>query len=262
VPKTSLTPEATLERTLRHLVQRLREVGGDNLLGVAVYGLPARQRPGAKNREINVLVVLSNASLSALLPLATVLTSAQRQSQVASVVATPADLRAEAQLFPARMLEMRRSHRLLHGDVHLDRLEISPQGLRFAALQEIKNLESRMRHRVVNHGTDPDLLWAGLAQSVAHLTSILETVLYAGGQPSPAERSEVLRLAGAELDIEPARLEPLAALRPATRRPPDETVRETLDSYLRLLADLGQRLGRVVAAAGTPPATVAAWEGN
>ena len=252
VAKTSLNPEAALERTLQHLVQRLREVGGENLVGVAVYGVPARPRAGAKNREINLLVVLNNASLPALLPLAAILTSAQRQSQVVSVVVTPADLRAEAQLFPGRILEIRRSHRLLHGDVVLDRLEIAPHGLRFAALQDLKNLEDRLRHRIVNHGTDPDLLWSGLVQSLPRLASILETALHARHANLPAERAEVLRLAGMELGIDPARLESLAALRPVTRRPPDETVRETLDEYLRLLADLVQHLGRAIAAAGPP----------
>jgi hypothetical protein len=260
VPKTSVNPEAALERTLQHLVLRLREVGGENLLGVAVYGMPAHQRTGVKNREINLLVVVSNASLPALLPLAAILTSAQRQSQVASVVVTPADLRAEAQLFPGRILEIRRSHRLMHGDVYLERLEIAPHGLRLAALQDLKSLEGRLRHRIINHGTDPDLLWSGLVQSLPRLASILETELYARHATLPGERAELLRLAGVELGIEPARLESLAALRPATRRPPDETVRETLDDYLRLLADLVQHLGRAIADSGPPPAA-AAWYG-
>jgi hypothetical protein len=261
VAKTTLTPEAALERTLQHLVLRLREVCGENLLGVAVYGVPERPRAGAKNREINALVVLSNASLAALLPLATILTSAQRQSQVASIVATPADLRAAAQLFPARTLEMRSSHRLLYGDVYLDRLEIAPHGVRFAALQELKNLEDRLRHRIVNHGTDPDLLWSGLVQSLPRLASILETVLYTRQETLPGERAEMLRQAGIELGIDPARLEPLAALRPTTRRPADDIVRASLDDYLHLLADLIQQLGRAITAGGPAPPFAAAWDG-
>lgn len=258
--KTSLSPEQALERVLRHLVQRLREVGGENLLGVAVFGLPPSQRAGAKIREINVLVVLADASLPALAPLAAVLTAAQRQSQVAALLATPADLRAEAALFPARLLDIRRSHRVLHGEVHLDRLTIAPHGLRFAALQEIRSLESRMRQRVVHHGTDPDLLWTGLLQGASRLLAILETVVLAAHPTAPAERPALLRLAAAELAVEEDRLQPLAALRPATGRPPDEGVREALDDFLRLLADLGRHLGRAVAAGGLPPSLEEDWE--
>jgi hypothetical protein len=260
--KMSLPPEAALERMLARLVQRLREAAEDNLLGVAVYGAPkSRQAAGPGAAEVNILVVVANATLQALLPLAPVLTSAQRQSQVSSFVATPAELRVDAHLFPARLLEIRLTHRVLHGDVHLDRLEIAPRGLRFAALQELKNLEIRLRHRILDRGTDPDLLWAGIVTSLPRLQAILETVLHARGYERPATRADVLRLAGEALEIEPSRLEPINALRQLTSRPTDEAVREELGAYLALLADLVRHLGRDAAKDGMPPEVSAAvWE--
>ncbi len=251
--KTSPSPEAVAARMLNRLVQRLREAAGENLLGVAVYGAQTRSRQVSGAAEVNVLIVLRDATLPALVPVAPVLTSAQRQSQVSSLVITPEELQTEAGLFPARLLEMRLTHRLLHGNVHLDRLGISPRGLRLAALQDLRNLESRQRHRIVNHGTDPDLLWAGLAQSLPRLMAILETVLHAGGGPAPAERADVLRQAGELLGFEPARLEQLCTLRLSARRPNDEAVRDEVTAYLALLADLVRRLGARVAEDGLPP---------
>jgi hypothetical protein len=260
--KTTLPPEAALERALTRLVQRLREAAGDNLLGVALYGTPkVRHGAGTGVSEVNILVVVANATLQALLPLAPVLTSAQRQSQVSSRVATPAELRVDAHLFPAHLLEIRLTHRVLHGDVHLDRLEIAPRGLRFAALQELKNLEIRLRHRILDRGTDPDLLWVGIVQSLPRLLAILETVVHARSGERPASRAEMLRLAGEALGIEPLRLEPINALRQLTSRPTDEVVREELAAYLALLADLVRHLGRIAAQDGMPPEVSAAvWE--
>jgi hypothetical protein len=261
--KTTVPPEVALERTLTRMVQRLHEAAADNLLGVAMYGAPAknRQAAGTGAAEVNILVVVANATLQALLPLAPVLTSAQRQSQVSSFVATPAELRVDAHLFPARLLEIRLTHRLLYGDVHLDRLEIAPRGLRFAALQELKNLEIRLRHRILDRGTDPDLLWAGIVQSLPRLVAILETVLHARGGERPATRPDVLRLAAETLGIEPARLEPINALRLLTSRPTDDVVREELSGYLALLADLVRALGRIAAADGMPPeVSTSVWE--
>ncbi|HYL06698.1 MAG TPA: hypothetical protein VE075_11700 [Thermoanaerobaculia bacterium] len=259
--KTTLPPEAALARSLNRLVQRLREAAGDNLLGVALYGTPKGRAAGTGVGEVNILVVVANATLQALLPLAPVLTSAQRQSQVSSFVATPAELGIDAHLFPARLLEIRLTHRVLYGDVHLDRLEIAPRGLRFAALQELKNLEIRLRHRILDRGTDPDLLWAGIVQSLPRLIAILETVLHARGWERPANRADVLRLAGEALGIEPLRLEPINALRQLASRPTDEAVREELGAYLALLADLVRHLGRDAARDGMPPEVSAAvWE--
>lgn len=261
--KMSISPEAALERSLARMVHRLREAAEDNLLGVATYGAPAKSRhaSGTGAAEVNILVVVANATLQALLPLAPVLTSAQRQSQVSSFVATPAELRVDAQLFPARLLEIRLTHRLLYGDVHLDRLEIAPRGLRFAALQELKNLEIRLRHRILDRGTDPDLLWAGIVQSLPRLVAILETVLHAHGGERPATRSDMVRQAAETLGIEPSRLEPINVLRQLTSRPTDEVVREELGGYLTLLADLVRHLGRLAAADGMPPEVSASvWE--
>jgi hypothetical protein len=254
--KTSIPREAMLERNLARVVQRLREAAGDNLLGVAVHGAPARGRagPGTGASQVNLLVVVANATLPALLALAPVLTSAQRQSQVSTSVVTPEELGIAAQLFPSRLLEVRLTHRLLFGNVHLDRLEIAPHGLRFAALQELKQLEDKLRHRILDRGTDPDLLWAGIVQSLPRLIATLETVVHAsGGEPAPG-RSDLLRLAAEALGIEPARLEPIGALRQRTSRPTDEVVRVELEGYLALLAELVRRLGRAAAGGGMPPA--------
>src|ERR1700688_5322487 len=81
--KMSLSPEVTLERSLARMVHRLREAAEDNLLGVATYGAPAKSRhaSGTGAAEVNILVVVAKATLQALLPLAPVLTSAQRPSQ-------------------------------------------------------------------------------------------------------------------------------------------------------------------------------------
>jgi hypothetical protein len=253
--KQSLSREAAIERNLARVVHRLRETAGDNLLGVAVHAAPYKARADmrAGAAEVNLLVVVANSTLPALLALAPVLTSAQRQAQVSAVVATPEELRIEAQLFPARLRELRVSHRLLFGNVHLDRLEIAPHGLRFAALQELKQLQDRLRQRILDRGTDADLLWAGIVQSLPRLLAILETVAHAAGSASAVEPADVLRLAAEALGFEPARLEPIAALRLRASRPNDEAVREELAGYLALLAELVRRLGSVTAGGGMPP---------
>lgn len=256
--KTSISPDAAHNRMLARLVQRLKETGGQNLLGVAVYEVPAKPRVSGA-AETNVLVVLADTTLAALVQIAQVLTSAQRQSQVVSFVATPAELRAHTELFPARLLEMRLSHRVLFGSAHLDHLQIAPRGLRFAALQELKALELRVRQRIVERGSDPDQLWSGLVQSLPRWIAILETVAHAsGGDATAAATPEALRrLAGEALTLDPARLEHVASLRLLAKRPTDEAVRTELSDYLVLLAELVRHLTEAAEADGVPPAVAA-----
>ncbi len=254
MPKTDLSPEAASTRMLDRLVERLREAAGENLLGVAVYGTPTKNRTPSGAAETNILVVVADATLSALLPIAPVLTSAQRQSQVVSLVSTPDELSADAELFPARLLEIRLTHRVLFGDVHLERLQITAPGLRLAALQELRGIELRLRHRILDRGATPDQLWMGIVQGLPRLLATVEMVAHAQGAAATGSHAELQRLAAETLHVQPEALERLAALRGLVRRPDDATVREQLSEYLMLLGELTGRLAALVAA-DSPPAT-------
>jgi predicted nucleotidyltransferase len=233
-------PQPELDRRLDRLVQRLREAGGGNLLGAALYGglVKGRYTPGVS--DINVLVVLADAGLASLLPLAPVLTEALRESVVTPFVVTPDDLRDSAALFPVKVLDIQRSHRLLWGDVHLGSIRVEPAALRLRALQELKNTELRLRLQVVERGADPDAMWRALTYSLPKLAVTLETLLRARGLDVPADRAGILRAAALELGIEPARMERIAKLRRVDPRPDEDSVRERMADLLGLLAHIGR----------------------
>jgi hypothetical protein len=231
-----------VERSLDRLVQRLCEAGGTNVLGIALYGGLAKGRHTPGISDVNVIVVIADARLAAMLPLAPSLTAALRQSQVVAFVVTPAELREAARLFPLKILEIQAHHRLLHGDIHVGDLQVDPESLQLRIFQDLKGLELRLRQRILEHGGEAEALWQGLVHSLPKLAATLETVLRWRGGVVPPDRSELLRLAAVALGIEPDRLARLATLRRGAERPSDESVRDLLDDYLTLLADLRARL--------------------
>jgi len=231
-----------VDRTLESLVRQLRDAAGANLLGVALYGGLAKGRYTPGISDINVLVVVADAGLPSLLPLAPVLTAALRDTHVVPFVVTPADLRASAVLFPVKILDIQLWHRLLWGNVFLADIEVQPEPLRLRSLQELKNMELRMRLRVVERQGEPDALWRGLVRNLPKLAVTLEVLLRARGVEVPADRPGVLRQAAQQLGVPAERIEPLAGLRRSDRRPDDATVRQLLAHYLDLLAELCHRL--------------------
>lgn len=224
-----------LERRLDRLVQRLREAGGSNLLGAALYGglVKGRYTPGIS--DINVLVMVADAGLPSLLPLAPVLTEALRESLVVPFLVTPEDLRASAALFPVKILDIQTRHRVLWGDVRLAGLEVERSALRLRSLQELKNLELRLRLQVVERRADPDVLWRALTNSLPKLAVTLEIFLRVRGLEVPDDRPGVLRTAGRELGIDPEQMERVAMLRRVDARPAEPEVRERLAEYFEIL---------------------------
>lgn len=231
-----------LERRLDRLVQRLREAAGVNLLGVALYGglVKGRYTPGIS--DINVLVVLADAGLPSLLPLAPALTEALRESLVVPFLATPDDLRSSAALFPVKILDIQLSHRVLWGDAHLSGIRVDPSSLRLRALQELKNAELRLRLQVVERGGDPDAMWRALTHSLPKLAVTLETLLRAKGLEVPADRPGLLRAAAGELGIAPERMDRVATLRRVDPRPSEAEVVERLAEYFQILAHIERRI--------------------
>lgn len=231
-----------VDRALERLVRQLREAAGPNLLGIALYGSLAKGRYTAGVSDVNVLIVVANAGLPALLPLAPLLTGALRESHVVPFVVTPADLLASAVLFPVKILDIQLWHRLLWGDVHLSGIEVQPEALRLRSLQELKNMELRMRLRVVERSGETDALWRGLVRNLPKLAVTLEVLLRARGVKVPVDRPGVLRQAAQQLGIPQERMERIAGLRRVEKRPDDETVHRLLGDYLDLLAEICHRL--------------------
>lgn len=231
-----------VERTLERLVRQLQQAAGPNLLGIALYGGLAKGRYTPGVSDINVLVVVADANLAALLPLAPLLTAALRESHVVPFVVTPADLLASAVLFPVKILDIQLWHRLLWGDVRLADITVQPEALRLRSLQELKNMELRMRLRIVERAGETDALWRGLVRNLPKLAVTLEVLLRARGVEVPADRPGVLRQAAQQLGIDPGRMARIAGLRRIEKRPDDETVHGLLTDYLDLLAEICHRL--------------------
>ena len=227
-----------VDRTLERLVRQLREAAGSNLRGIALYGSLAKGRYTPGISDINVLVVVADASLPSLLPLSPILTLALREEHVVPFVVTPADLMVSAVLLPVKILDIQLWHRLLWGDIHIAHIEVQPEALRLRSLQELKSMELRMRLRIVERGDDPDVLWRGLVRNLPKLTVTLEVLLRSRGIEVPVARADVLRQAAEKLGLPVERIEPIAVLRRNDRRPDDETVRQLLAVYLEDLAEI------------------------
>ena len=237
-----MAPSPALDEMLKRLVGRLRDAAGANLLGVALYGglVKGRYTPGIS--DVKLLVVVADARLPALLALSPVLTGAWRDASVIPFITTPQDLQQAATLFPVKILDIQTSHRVLWGDPHVAGLTIDAAALRLRTLQELKNMEMRLRLRLVERGAEPGALWRGLVSSLPKAAVTLESVLRVRGIAVPADRPGLLRRAADELGVPAERISHLADLRRVDRRPEDGAVRRLYGEYLDLLAELGSRI--------------------
>lgn len=200
-------------------IQRLKEdlerAAGKNLAGLILYGGLARGRFRPGKSDVNVALILHEASAPALAAVAPALQTAWRAAGVVALILTPADVPHMVELFPAKFLDIKHHHVVLAGGDVFAGLEFSRPHVRLHVRQELRNLLLRLRRRYVAAGSDPVVLTRLLAGTVRSLALELATLLWVAGQQAPAEdrSADVFAAAAAAFGLDPQPLARLAALR-------------------------------------------------
>lgn len=205
----------TVRDALERLTEDLRLGAGENLLAVVLYGGLARgrYRPGRSN--INILVLLKDASGPAVSAIAGPLKAGWRAAGIDVMILTPDEMNRAAHFFPLKFLDIREHHVILLGDDPLGSLHVSEERLRFGVRQELANILLRLRRSLVMARGDDALTVRTLARVTRPLALNLAALLrLAGRTPPDDDRSALIFAAAAEaFGLDGAGLASLAAVR-------------------------------------------------
>src|SRR5258708_26597152 len=100
---------------LGQLKNELVRAAGKNLAGLILYGGLARGRFRPGKSDINVVVLLHDASAAGLAAIAPALRTARRAADVSPLILTPAEVQPAAVVFPTKFLDIKNYHVVLHG---------------------------------------------------------------------------------------------------------------------------------------------------
>jgi hypothetical protein len=201
------------------LKEELVRAAGQNLAALLLYGGLARGRYRSGKSDVNLLIVLHEASVQALTAIAPALQTAWRAVGVEPMLLARAELARTAQAFPTKFLDIKNHHVVLAGTDPLTDLEVPREHIRLRIEQELRNLLLRLRHGYVRAGSDAAILSRVLARAARPFALGLAALLQLAGKPVPADdRSAAIfeaTVAAFGFDREP--LARLAALRQDAR---------------------------------------------
>ncbi len=148
-----------LRRPMREYVAFLKEVGGENILALSVFGpaVGAGFDPDIRNAE-NVLVV-EHVDLTMLLKLAGQGARFGKQGIAAPLVMTPTYIRASLDAFPLELLDIQDRRLTLFGLDYFSDLRFEPAHVRLQCERELKTVLIAMRQGLLasrgeNRGID------------------------------------------------------------------------------------------------------------
>jgi len=200
---------------LGHVGDELRSAAGGNLVALVLYGGLARGRHRGPRSNVDIAVVLEDASPERIQEITPVLMAAWRAAHVDAWILARAEIPGLAEVFPTRLLDIREHHLVLHGEDVFAGLEIDRRLLRLRVEQELRNLSLRLRRTLVTLAADPASAAAYLTTTARPLAIQLAVLLRLAGRTVPAEdRSAAIFAAAAEaFGLDGEALETLASLR-------------------------------------------------
>ncbi len=123
---------------------------GDDLVSLVVYGSAARGAYRAGQSDVDVVIVVRQASRETLLSIANVMQVARYSARIEAMILVEDEIAPSTDAFPILYDDIRRNHVVLRGADPFADLAISDRHRRLRIEQELREAQIRLRRAVVD----------------------------------------------------------------------------------------------------------------
>jgi hypothetical protein len=233
------------QKGLEDFSRSLQETLGDNLVAVILYGSAALGDYIPGRSDLNVLVVLEDASAGRLKQAARVVQQARRKRAIEPRFMGVAEVRRATDVLPMSFLDMQENYAVLHGRDVLADLVISGENLRLQCESQLRIILLRMRHRFLYSIRDRRRLRTILSESFTKFLHILKTLYRLEGETPPASKTDIVTGAAERYGLDRDVLTGLLELKLETRKFSQEELEELFEGYLSAVKTATVRVDRM-----------------
>ena len=182
---------------------RLESALGENLVSLLVFGSAARGTHVEGRSDINLLLIVKDASVTALHATTPSVAEWTRSGQPAPLLFADAELRASTDVFPIEIEDMREAHRVLAGRDPFDGLTTRRSDLRTELEHEVRGKVLRLRTEYAAAAADGKALGRLLLHSSGTFFVLFRAFLRLTGGVPPMDHEALVRetAAAADLDV-------------------------------------------------------------
>lgn len=196
------------EDTLEDLVNKLKGAVSDQLISLVLYGQSGKTVSLKNRRDIHLTVVLKTVTAEVLEKIGEPLSLAWQEFNVQPYVVTKDELVRLADVFPLKIWSMQKHGQTLFGEKIVDEIDIEREHLRLRIEQQLRNIQIRIRRRLLSTGQDSRLLIPVIFQLTANIHTPLEVMLHLKDKSLQgltqdelfAKATEILALDGSTLE--------------------------------------------------------------
>lgn len=168
---------APVQARLTELKESLERTLGDGLACLLVYGSAARGGYRDGQSDVDLMVVLREATRERLDAIANALRLARYAARIEAMILTAAEIPRAADVFPLLYDDIRRCHVLLSGHDPFSALVIDGKNRRLRVEQELREAQIRLRRAVVDGVGSDEALRGAVLRKVKQIRGPLHALL-------------------------------------------------------------------------------------
>jgi predicted nucleotidyltransferase len=151
---------------------RLKDLFGDNLFAVVMYGSAVRGTYRKGSSDINVLVLLEKSSPRKIFEMGRVIKPFLHKHRVNPRVMTREEFISSADVFPLEYGDIKDAHEVLYGESEILNIDLSHAHLRYELEEKLRGAVGDIRYLLLASGGNEKILakllnlWAGLCGTI------------------------------------------------------------------------------------------------
>ncbi|MBN1840654.1 MAG: hypothetical protein JW883_00015 [Deltaproteobacteria bacterium] len=224
------------------IVDDYRQIFGDDLVSIILYGSAASGEYVADRSDINFMIVLSDNGIDSLGKTFEVIAKWKKRNVATPLFVTEDYVRTSLDVFPVEYLNFQNSHVLVYGKDILSDLAFAPNFLRLQCEREIKGKLLLLREAFLETGGKGRYLQQLVSQSIQAFIAIFNGLLYLKGKELPRHKRKVISEVCETFDLDSALFEKLLDIKQKKLKPSGSELMKLFQAYLREV----QRLWKLV----------------
>lgn len=223
--------------SLDTLVSQLRQVHGEALQAVVLYGSAASGEQIEGESDLNVMVLATTISFDTMRALGQTMRAWQEAGNPPVLELTTAEWLSSGDIFPMEYADILERHRVLAGTLPLDGVQVRSADLRLQVEQEAMGKLLRLRRGVMLAGGDSTRQQELLRASLSTMLVIFRAVLRLAGEVPARDAGQVIAAVASRAGFDPTPFTRVVALKRGTVLPPRDT-EGVLEGYIRGMTSL------------------------
>jgi len=223
----------------------LRELFGEGLVSVILYGSGASGDYIPGKSDLNFLVVLEESALEIIENTSPLLKRWRKRRIATPLFLTQEDLCRSIDSFPIEFLNMKESYVPVYGSDVLKGLVFEPKSLQLQCERELRGKSLLLQERYLETGGDAERIRELIGVSITAFLAIFRALLYLKGAAAPRKRADLVRAACGSFGIDAETFQACIEMKEGSRKFTVEETKRIFRAYLREARNLARKVDAI-----------------